>query len=90
MEVQTLTQKPAEPEGMKGQQQGHVTEEVLVEDITNQLETEGEEEEMTETMTEGHPTMARKERHQMQQRSHSLTSRMSWSQWKICWGKCQS
>jgi hypothetical protein len=44
METQNLTQKKlTEPEGMEGQQQRHVGEEVLVEDITNQLETEGEE-----------------------------------------------
>jgi hypothetical protein len=44
METQTLTQKHlTKPEEMKGQQQGHDEEEVLVEDITNQSETEGEE-----------------------------------------------
>jgi hypothetical protein len=35
---------------MKGKQQGPITEEVLVEYITNQLETEGEEEDTIETM----------------------------------------
>jgi hypothetical protein len=45
---------------MKGQQKGHDKEEVLVEDIRNQLETEGEEEDMTKTMAEGHPAVNQK------------------------------
>jgi hypothetical protein len=38
---------PTKPEELKGQQQAHNEEEVLVEDITNQPETEGEEDDMT-------------------------------------------
>jgi hypothetical protein len=44
----------AKPEEMKGQQQGHDEEEVLVKDITNQPKIEGEED-TTETMVEGQP-----------------------------------
>jgi hypothetical protein len=50
-------EKPVEPERMKGQQQRHDAKEVLVEDTTSQPYTKGEEEEMTETMEEGHPAI---------------------------------
>jgi hypothetical protein len=51
---------PAKPDEMKGQQQGHDEEEVLVEDITNQPESKGEEDD-TET-TEAGPSIHREEK----------------------------
>jgi hypothetical protein len=79
MAVQTLTPKtPAKPEEMKGQQQGHNEEEVLVEDITNQPKYEGEEDDTTEIMAEGQPVVGRKERRRTSHKSHFPTSQTQW------------
>jgi hypothetical protein len=50
----------AKPKEMKGQQQGHDVEEVLVEDIKNQSDSKGDEEYTTETVVKGHPIIGQK------------------------------